>query len=238
MELTNISNNPISDLTVQNGLTPSQNDLSINDTQKISDSFSNSYFVNPDLSSKRSNLSNNLSQHITAIASSQVELSKLTNQNNILDNIIQTSNEVLTTNTKIEPKIEHSLNDLMNKYQTVISTDVISENENTDSTSYFDGMIGAKPLKLQDMVKVSTELKQSTQNEIKVVEQKIQTVKEIAINTIGEEVSKNASLQPNKQIDFGKTTSDFSASNINSLVGSVALTQANAIPVSSQRLLS
>jgi len=238
MEINNISNNPISDLNIQTGLDQSNNNITVNKTQKVSDTLSNSYSVNPDISAKRSDLSNNLSQHITELSNSQIQLSSLNTQNNILDTIIQTSTQVLNNPETMTTEVEQSLNELMSKYKTVINTDIHSENENSDSTAYFDGLAGAKPLRLQDMIATSEQLKQTTKHDIKVVEEKIETVKTTALNTIGEEISKNANLQPNKQIDFGKTTSDFSASNINALVGSVALTQANAVPVQSQRLLS
>lgn len=238
MEINNISNNPINDLNIQTGLEQSNNNISINETKKISDSFSNSYFVNPDISPKRSDLSNTLSQNITELSNNQIQLSSLNTQNNILNDIVNISTEAINNPETMTGQVEQSLNELMSKYKTIINNDVNSENENTDSTAYFDGMLGAKPLRLQDMINTSEQLKQTTKNDIKVVEDKIENIKTTALNTIGEEISKNANLQPNKQIDFGKTTSDFTASNINSLVGSVAVTQANAIPVQSQRLLS
>ena len=238
MEINNISSNPISELNVQTGLDQSNNNITVNKTQKISDSLSNSYSVNPNISTRRSELSDNLSQHISAISSNQVELSNFNNQNNILDTISQTSIIALENPQTVTPELEQSLNELMGKYNTIVSHNQTNDNENSDSTAYFDGMLGAKPLRLQDMINTSEELKESTKNDIKVVENKIETIKTTALNTIGEEISKNANLQPNKQIDFGKTTSDFSASNINALIGSVAVTQANAIPINSQRLLA
>jgi len=238
MEITNISSNQINDLNIQNNSPQSDSKITLNNTQKVSDSFSNSYFVSPEISPKRSDLSNNLSQYISEIASSQIQLSSLNNSNDILDNIIQTSIISIENPKTLTPEVEQSLNELMNKYQNESSQNISSQNNTTTSTSYFDGMVGAKPMKLQDMVETSNQLKQNTKNDIKIVEDKIETIKTTALNTIGEEISKNENLHPNKQIDFGKMTSDFSASNINSLVGSVAITQANAIPIQSQRLLS
>ena len=233
MEINNISNNPINELNVQNNSTQSENISSVNKTLKISDSFSNSYSINSDITPKRSELSDKLSQHISDISSNQVQLTNLNTQNNVLATIIQSSTIALKNPETLTLEVEQSLNELMSKY-----TNINHDNESSDSTSYFDGKIGAKPLKLQDIITTSEELKLNTQNNIKVVEHKIESLKTTALNTIGEEISKNANLQPNKQIDFGKTTSDFSASNINALVGSVAITQANAIPTNSQRLLS
>ena len=237
MEINNITNNPISDLNVQNNLTSSDNKLSVNNASKISDSFSNSYFVNPDISPKRSDLSNAISQDISDISSNQLELSKLNNQNNILHNIVQASTLALEKPETLTVEVEQSLNELMNKYETIISTDIATENENSNSNAYFDGMAGAKPLKLQDMINTSTELMHNNKSEIKVVEDKVQATKTKVLETIGDEISKTSNLQPNKNIDFGKSTSDFSASSINALVGSIAITQANAIPIQSQRLL-
>ena len=239
MEINNVSNNNlVNDLSLQTNLNTSSNNIQANSVEKTATSLSNSYLVNSDITPKRSELSNNLTPLISSMASEQSKLSNLNNQNNILDNIISTSNDVVKDPQALTPEVEQSLNELMAKYQNITTVhDITNENMNTDSTAYFDGMIGAKPLKLQDMIDTSTQLKESTNNEIKVVEQKIDTIKTQVFDNIENEKVNNANLKPNKNIDFGKSTSDFSASNINNLMGSVIQTQANAIPAQSQKLL-
>jgi hypothetical protein len=239
MEINNVSNNNlVNDLSLQTNLNTSSNNIQANSVEKTATSLSNSYLVNSDITPKRSELSNNLTPLISSMASEQSKLSNLNNQNNILDNIITISKDVVKDPQTLTPEVEQSLNELMSKYQNSSTIqEIANENLNSNSTAYFDGMVGAKPLKLQDMIDTSTKLKESTNNEIKVVEQKIDTIKTQVFDNIENEKINNANLKPNKNIDFGKNTSDFSASNINNLMGSVIQTQANAIPAQSQKLL-
>jgi len=238
MEINNITNNLIGDLSLQNSFSKPDNSINTNNINLDSSNLSNSYLVNTDITAKRSELSNNLSPLIQSVATNQIELSKLSTQDNILSNIIKTSTEVRENPETLTPQVEHSLNELMAKYKNTVTNDTVAENENSNSTAYFDGLAGAKPLKIQDMIETAQKIQVSVKEDIKIVETNIDTIKTDALNSIQNEISNNATLKPNKQIDFGKHTSDFSATNINSLVGSVIQTQANAIPAQSQRLLS
>ena len=238
MEINNITNNSISDLSLQNSFTKPENSINTNSIDHDSSNLSNSYFINTDITAKRSELSNNLSPLISEIATNQIELSKLSTQDNILNNIITTSAEVRENPETLIPQVEQSLNELMSKYKNTISNDIASENENSKSTAYFDGLAGATPLKIQDIIDTAQKIQTTVKEDIKIIENNIDTIKTDALNNIQNEISNNTNLKPNKQIDFGKHTSDFSASNINSLLGSVIQTQANAIPIQSQRLLS
>ena len=238
MEINNITNNLIGDLSLQNSFSKPDNSINTNNINLDSSNLSNSYLVNTDITAKRSELSNNLSPLIQSVATNQIELSKLSTQDNILSNIIKTSTEVRENPETLTPQVEHSLNELMAKYKNTVTNDTVAENENSNSTAYFDGLAGAKPLKIQDMIETAQKIQVSVKEDIKIVETNIDTIKTDALNSIQNEISNNATLKPNKQIDFGKHTSDFSATNINSLIGSVIQTQANAIPAQSQRLLS
>ena len=238
MEINNITNNLIGDLSLQNSFSKPDNSINTNNINLDSSNLSNSYLVNTDITAKRSELSNNLSPLIQSVATNQIELSKLSTQDNILSNIIKTSTEVRENPETLTPQVEHSLNELMAKYKNTVTNDTVAQNENSNSTAYFDGLAGAKPLKIQDMIETAQKIQVSVKEDIKIVETNIDTIKTDALNSIQNEISNNATLKPNKQIDFGKHTSDFSATNINSLVGSVIQTQANAIPAQSQRLLS
>jgi len=238
MEINNITNNLIGDLSLQNNFTKPESTINTHTINKDSSNLSNSYLVNADITAKRSELSNNLSPLIQSVATNQIELSKLGTQDNILSNIIKTSTEVRENPETLTPQVEHSLNELMAKYKNTVTNDTVAQNENSNSTAYFDGLAGAKPLKIQDMIETAQKIQVSVKEDIKIVETNIDTIKTDALNSIQNEISNNATLKPNKQIDFGKHTSDFSATNINSLIGSVIQTQANAIPAQSQRLLS
>jgi len=237
MEVNNNINNLVNDLAIQNDVSKSSNNnISTNAVQEISDTLSNSYSINSNISPKRSELSNNLSPLISDISNQQIELSKLNNQNNILNDIVKTSTQVVENPETLTPEVEESLNELMAKYESSKSSSIQSENENTNSTAYFDGMAGAKPLKLQDMINKAQELQVSNKEETKVITENINNIKKEAIDTIKNE-SSTTTNKVTQNIDFGQNTSDFSASNINSIMGSVVQTQANAIPAQSQRLL-
>ena len=233
MEINNINSSSINEL---NPLTNSVNTKNVNATQVneyLNDS--SSYFINPDISPKRSNLSQNLNQYITSISQTQIDISALNTKNNILNNISNLTNEIqIPQNTQeITQNLQIDISQLISQYNSVPQ----SSNSVNESNAYFDGKLGATPLNISEIVRATEEqqviVKQSLHNH----SQKIEAIKTKAIDTISNEVAKETP-KIFKNIDFGKNTSDFTSSTINNIVGSVALSQANAIPSNSARLLS
>jgi hypothetical protein len=235
MEINNINNNSINDL---NTLKNSVNSDNVNPVQIYEHlSNSNSYSINPNISPKRSYLSDNLNQFISSISQGHIDLSNLQIQNKILKDItinikeIQTSENQEETSTLLQPNIA----ELMQKYNNISSKTHIEENE---SRVYFDGILGSIPLSVDEILNDVSKKQENINQTKQIVSEKIQYNETKALDIIGKEVSKNKESKPFQNIDFGKALGDFTSASINNLIGSVAQSQANAIPSNSLKLLS
>jgi len=240
MEINNISNNSIHDLAnVKDSV--NLTDVSPKELSNNLNNISNAYLLDQNIPSTRSELSNNLSQHLTTISKSQVEISNLNKQSNILNDISQLTLEITSSSSPevTADAIQPALAQLMTNYNDLTPKMQLTQDTNadTDSTAYFDGVLGAKPISVSDITAAVEEQMQIVKQNTQIAHKQIQEVKTHALNTIGEEIAKNDEQKPFKNIDFGKATSDFSAASINNVIGSVALTQANAIPAQAQKLL-
>jgi small-conductance mechanosensitive channel len=244
MEINNINSNLISELnninenTNTNNLKSSENEIVSNEANKLS----SSYLISQDITSKRSNLHSNLNQYISTISQNQIELSNLNQQDQILNTIETTISTVQNSNniSQASNNVHGNLIELMAKYDKLNpSLQLVSTgNEDTTSHAYFDGVFGSTPLKIEQL---STDVQQkqaSIKEHIQIVSNNIENTQDKALGAIKEEVQKTQEAQPFKNVDFGKHTSDFSSANINSVIGSIALSQANAIPSNSPKLLS
>jgi prophage DNA circulation protein len=229
MEINNINNNPISDIGLLSANNLQSNEIVNNDLNSLSNSYAVSQNINP----QRSNLYSNLNQHISTISQSQIELSNLNKQNDILSNISSILQNVNQASNIPEASIQvhDELNNLMSKYD-------ITKQSDSGSHSYFDGAFGATPLKIDHLAKDVQQKQSSIKEHIQEVSHSIEMIQDKALNIIQEEVVKTQTAQPFKNVDFGKNINDFSSANINSIIGSVALSQANAVPAHSPRLLA
>lgn len=231
MEINNINSlSTINDSNILNRLNSNQNVL--ND---FNNSSSNTYLIDNNITPKRSDLYTNLSPIITSISQNQIELSNANIQNNILNSI---SNEITKlNNTNQLSNTQNSIKELMTNYNNY-EINVKQINNINESHSYFDGALGANHLNVNQIVDEVQGKQDLIKQRITLINDNILDLQTKATNTIDKEVAKVAQAMPFKNIDFGKHTSDFTSANINSIVGSVALSQANAIPSNSPRLLA
>ena len=110
--------------------------------------------------------------------------------------------------------------------------------EETSSQNYFDGMLGAKPLNPQEIIAAVKEQQQVVREEKKFFSNEIEKIEKKAKEVINSEIEKSKQEAPFKNIDFGKNTANFTSANINTIVGSVVYSQANATPANSPKLLA
>ena len=237
MEINNINSlNNVSNLNDNNSLNKLSNDLIVSN----SDEQNNSYSINQDITPKRSNLSMVLNQFIPLITQNQTDLSNLNKQNNILDSMSNVVNNIEGKSTNSKINHESHIKELAQNYNKVeAQIKLVNDlNEEGDSHSYFDGAFGSSPLNVNDMLNQVNQKQEITKNRIEIINNNIDEIKSNVNNQIENEVTKTNQSMPFKNIDFGKHTSDFSSANINNIIGSVVLSQANAIPSNSPRLLA
>ncbi len=240
MEINHVNNNPLNDIqNVQSSVHP-QNVQRQNVNDEIQ-YHSNSYELDTNVSPRRSQLSNELNQFMHDISDAQVQLSTISVKNEILDNIASLSLKIDKSKTSedINQQLQPSVLELIQKYDDLeqknkINVDLDSSHKNSNlSQTLNEGSVN-----IQSINQAILEQKESNEQNKITISENIQDIKERAIETINSEIAKIEVQKPYQNIDFGKNVSDFSSSNINNIVGSVALTQANAIPVQAQKLLS
>jgi len=232
----NIPNTSVNDVST---LSSSINIDTLNNTQKVEQSKNNSFSLDRNISINRSDLSNTLKEFTKEISKVQVTQSQLQSQTNILNDMQTLTHSIISSENpqKAADEAQPSIEAFINMYNTN-SVQLSANQEDTDSTTYFDGKIGAKPLSTSEILEavekqmafVNQQNEQSSKN--------LQELETRALNTIGKEIEQSAQKAPFEPIDFGKDIGNFSSANINNIVGSVATSQANAIPANSPKLLA
>ena len=235
MDVNNISSSSLTDVST---LSSSVNLESVSSISELN-SDSKSPLIVSDTTNKRSDLATSLKDYMNQINIGQQRTIQLNNQTEILNNIQSLANTI--PDTEDQTSLSEQISAEISNYNSIavpITTDISELNEDTESTSYFDGILGAKPLStteiMKEIEKHTTQIKQQqtyTSNELQKVEKK-------ALDTIGKEMTKSAQQAPFEPVDYSKNISNFSSANINSVVGSVAASQANAIPAHSPKLLA
>jgi len=236
----NIINNSITDVST---LSNAVNVKSLSQSQQIDVDGKNSFTIDTSVVNKRSNLTDTLKEFMDKLTTNQTTQSMLNQQSTILNDLksmMQTIKEAEVPDdvaNEIQPTVQEHLSQY-NTLSSDISKNIDKFQEDTDSTAYFDGILGAKPLspsEILDQVEKQMELvkikQDHTSNELQKVEHK-------ALDTIGKEITKSKEEAPFKPIDFGNHTSNFTSANINNVIGSVVTSQANAIPANSPKLLA
>ena len=240
MELANIKSH--NEVNVVNSLNQtSLMDIKSNNVQSENNVLSNAYSVDFTLTEKRSQLSQNLSIQLNILKTSSLDLNKLQKQDDILNNISKLSNELINNNSIItQNEYDVQVEQLVNTYNQISPSLklVHNLNDDTSSKSYFDGILGSKPLSPDELLNAVSKQNDIILQNKNIINATIENTKEKAQNMINDEISKTQGSKPFANYDFGKHISDFSSANINSIVGSVALSQANAIPANSPKLLS
>ena len=191
---------------------------------------------------KRSNLSYVLQPVMAEMQDLQKTLTSLNEQSTILDQLSLASMSDITSNSMQSLEdLQPSVEELMQKYN-YLSSDINKNfekyQEETSSQNYFDGMLGAKPLNPQEIIAAVKEQQQVVREEKKFFSNEIEKIEKKAKEVINSEIEKSKQEAPFKNIDFGKNTANFTSANINTIVGSVVYSQANATPANSPKLLA
>ncbi|MEA3553540.1 MAG: hypothetical protein U9R39_03935 [Campylobacterota bacterium] len=188
----------------------------------------------------QSTFSNKLTNSINTVSNLQNMQSNIDNQINIVNEInfnIQSSNapELLDA---VQPKIKSLMDNFNTNSKQVDLNQLILDQESADSTAYFDGILGSKPLSPSDIM-------EATQNKMMMLESMKSTTNnsfDEAVNEVKNTISKEKQISqensPFKEINFEKESSDFTSNNINNTIGSIATSQANPSTSHTVRLLA
>ena len=232
------------------------NNVSLNDSSTLSSSInlkalenagsleiSNSSFtLEIDTSLRRSDFSNTLRESLNQLSINQQNIQYTNKQEKILSTIqdaaqsLQSSDNFEVTQEKVQAQIQTAIVEYNQNVDYL--ADFAQFQEDTNSKGYFDGILGAKPLRASEILQ-AVEQKRENLAQINTASTKaVEQIEQQSLNTIGAEIEKAAARAPYEPVDFGKNTTDFTSTNINSIVGSVVSAQANAIPAHSAKLLS
>jgi len=205
----------------------------------------NSFSLDIETVTKRSNLNISLQDIITNIISDQQSVKNLNQQSDILFSLQNISTQMLASNQNSAllsfDDYQPSIEELLSKYNylsTNLNKNFEKYQEETNSRNYFDGMLGSKPLNPSEILEAVEKQMEFVKLSKSFFMNNIEKLENKALEVINIEIDKSNKEAPFKNIDFGKNMANFTSANINSIVGSVALSQANAIPAHSPKLLS
>jgi len=244
MEITEL-NNVFNNKTVSTDVSTLSSSVNLKalENLKVNELTSNSFTLDIENGFVRSNYANQMKDSLAQLAVEQTNMQQITKQENLLTSIqsavveLNASEDYTATETKVQPKIAQAM-DQYNQLVVNYNADFVKHQADTDSTAYFDGILGAKPLNPADIIKAVDQKRENLSMYKQSVEQNIEKIETKELKTIGDEIAKVVAESPFKPSDFGASTSDFSSTNINSLAGSVATAQANAVPLHAQKLLA
>lgn len=238
MELSQISNvnNSVINYTNLEKTTAIKNIDSLSNDLKSND-------INVDsIKDNQSDFSNKLTNSISQMANLQNLELNINNQINIVNKISLNIENSPTPEAldNIQPEVK-SLMDNFNSNMRSIPADLnkmIEDQSSEESTTFFDGILGSKPLSPADIMNATErKLEQLQTMKANTKETYEDVVKEIKSDFTQEKQS-SQEKSPFKEINFGKESSDFTSSTINNTIGSIATTQANPSQAHSIRLLS
>ncbi|HFU76828.1 MAG TPA: hypothetical protein ENK66_11350 [Arcobacter sp.] len=242
MEITEINNSYINNSTDVSTLSSSVNLKALENAKSVQLD-SSSFTLDIDTSFRRSDFATTLKESLNQLAVNQSNIQQVNQQREILSSIHNAAQSLLSsenfeiTQNEVQPQIESSIQ-TYNSISANLSKNFAEYQEDTTSRGYFDGILGAKPLSPGDIIKAIEEQQKFLDMSSNKAQENVQEITTRAKQTIGAEIEKAAARAPYEPVDFGKNTSDFTSTNINSIVGSVISAQANAIPAHSQKLLS
>ncbi len=246
MELQKINQNNVNTLDYINSKSVSSSNKVEETSDVKSSTIQDIVAIEPD-SQTRSNFTNSLKSDISKLSNLQTTGVQLRNQVEIIDEIDQlmkqAENSVNATQTldDIQPKVKQlmdNFNHTASKINVNTKSSSINNIEEELSHVFFDGIMGSKPLSLEEIKDTTNMFKQDIiKAEEKSNEEYNNTVNQ-AHETIKIEKSVAASQSPLKSVDFGKESVDFNNNTLNSVIGNVSATQANASPLHSIELLA
>ena len=188
-----------------------------------------------------SDLANNVGVQIKNISNIASVTASINSQMQTIDTIqskVQTISSGTSTQMQVQPQVATLISNYNTGNTTVNEKIAKMEDLNGDSHAYFDGQAGAIPLNIDMLDNATATRRSQLAATLEQVNELNESYKQQAQKVITEEVIKVQEQTPLKAINFGKESSDFTASNVNNLSGSVVSSQSNASQMQTIKLLS
>jgi len=188
----------------------------------------------------QSAFSDKLTSTINRVSDLQSIQSNINNQINIVNEInisIQNSSspELLDT---VQPTIKSLMDNFNSNSNKIDFNQLVLDQDSADSTAFFDGILGSKPLSPSDIMEAT----QSKMMLLESMKTTTNTSSDEAINevksTIVQERQTSQENSPFKEINFGKESADFTSNNVNNTVGSIVTSHASPSTSHTIRLLT
>ena len=155
----------------------------------------------------------------------------------IVSKQIDTTNEIskLTTQVMKSPKNGQVLDDIQPEIHSLISNfnttsanmDKSTQQNSSASRTYFDGVVGAKPLSGDEIYKAITQQRDRLEQVNKVINQEIDNIVNSTKQSFNVEKELVQQEKPEFKVDFEKESVKFNAQSIKNLDGSIPYAQAN-----------
>ncbi len=236
MDINNVTNTSLTDVST---LSSSVNLNSVSNIAELNDENSQNSSAINDTSIKRSSLSNSLKDYMNQISIAQTTTVQISNQENILNNISNLASTI--PDMEDETTLSNQITTEITNYNNIaidINRNLEDSNMDTESRTYFDGKLGAKPLSAYEIMDEVQQKSEQLEAQKKYTSEESKKIETRALDTIGKEIDKSAKQAPFEPVDYGKDIGNFSSANINTVLGSVAASQANAVPANSPKLLA
>jgi len=184
-----------------------------------------------------SSLMNNIKQistasHIQSTVSKQLEL---TNEIKKSINLVVSNQNSGQTLNDIQPKIKS----LMDNFNTLSSNISNNTNDKPKSRIYFDGILGSKPLSVEEIFKEVKSQEKRLENTNKIANDKIFNNTQKSKKMFDTQKQELIAQQPKiKQFDFSVESSNFKPEVIQKMQGSIIDTQANGKTEQNIKLLA
>ena len=189
---------------------------------------------------KQSSFSLNLTKNIDTISNIEVAQNTLSNSLKIVNNFEQ----LITTNSKslnnVQPQIQNFITTFNNSSKSLSDnmSKIIEEKQSEDSRTYFDGILGSKPLSGKEIYEAITQQKQRLEQYNKQLnEQQIEATNQAKQVITTEKAQSSFATQFGKEMNFELESVKFEAKVIQTQNGSITQTQANAEPQITTELL-
>ncbi len=233
--------NTINNASMNVGTSTDLNNVNKTDSAIISTNRPEESQVNSAKLDQRSNLAAILTEQIQSLSSSTVVKPILQTQMetiNKVENTIAMIAQGTISHTEAQTKIAHEVANYNSKVELANNHIQRLDDLQGDSTTYFDGAAGAIPL---DVTTLTATIETKKTDLTRTMEKVVYANEKLITSIKGEITNESDRLQkdsPFKEKDFGKESADFNKMNLTNLAGSVASSQANAMPIQNIKLLS
>lgn len=175
-------------------------------------------------------------ENISLIQQTQQQLSEQENLINKLDTVINNSSDINTQSVEVN-KIFESYN---NNGKVIYSNlnELVDDQNSEKSYSYFDGVLGSKPMSFEKINEASTKQRELVANLNNTLEQNLQKEVEYSKKLISQQQEQTLNSSPFKEIDFGKESANFSSNNIHNISSSLVSVQSSTVQKQSIGILA